>query len=233
MACDKARESCKSHRPRSAAVQRQPGAPNATPIGPVLLEQCSKIIVGSCQQAIQSMGSSTIVCRRELQRGYGSCGAAQFRSQYSLEATAACSRQATKATGFNPTIGEFVSEEMAAAEGDAAAFGGSDGGAAWPPAPAGPATSTWQPRSVGAGAGSSAFDPQPTWQPRPRAWWMQNGAAGGGSSSAGIENVYRGSYSSLNRDNLVAGDDEVDASEDTQSEPAPWDGGRRLLRRKQ
>lgn len=94
-ACNEARARCEGRAPYVAAPRGG--------VGPVTLPQCSRIALGSCQQAAANsrcLGVTTL--------GYRNCDRATFQSYFDQAATSACTNWAKTATNVDPNSGQWA-----------------------------------------------------------------------------------------------------------------------------
>lgn len=90
-------------------------------IGPITLSQCSNVAMGTCQQA----AAAQTPCSAQLEFGYASCGAQQFRDFYTGEVSGRCRTWAQTVTGVTPGTNNWVIGAPGPLGGAAAAPGGS------------------------------------------------------------------------------------------------------------
>ncbi|KIZ02525.1 hypothetical protein MNEG_5435 [Monoraphidium neglectum] len=81
------------------------GAVNgADAIGSISLTQCSRIAMGSCQQA----AGDTAPCQDAGAKGFGSCSAEKFQAVFHKKAGGLCQQWARSVTDVDPDSGKWA-----------------------------------------------------------------------------------------------------------------------------
>jgi hypothetical protein len=79
-------------------------AMGADALGSISLTQCSKVAMGSCQQA----AGDAAPCQDAGANGFGDCGAERFRALFHGKATDLCQGWARTVTDVDPASGKWA-----------------------------------------------------------------------------------------------------------------------------